>query len=66
MKLAKVTTRGRVTIPTSLRKKHKLTPGIKVNSLVTHEEIKANIGFLGTKGKFLKALMREKKFECEL
>jgi bifunctional DNA-binding transcriptional regulator/antitoxin component of YhaV-PrlF toxin-antitoxin module len=66
MKLAKVTTRGRETIPASLRKKYKLTPGIKVIPLVTHEEIKANIGFLGTKGKLLRVLTTVKKIEREL
>jgi len=76
MKLAKVTTRGRVKIPASLRKKYELTPGrrvkfettaigIRVIPLLTQAEVKANIGFLGTKGKLLKALMREKKIEKE-
>ena len=37
--------------------------GIKIIPLVTAEEIKANIGFLGTKGKLLKAFMKEKKRE---
>ena len=71
MILAKVTTKGRVTVPASLRKKYKLTPGRKVKfetvdegilltPLVTAEEIKANIGFLGTKGKLHKSLMKEK------
>ncbi len=74
MKLAKVTSNGRITIPTELREKYNLNPGRRVNfetiedgiliiPLVTPEEIKANIGFLGTKGKFLKALMKEKKRE---
>jgi AbrB family looped-hinge helix DNA binding protein len=77
MKLAKVTTRGRVTIPASLRKKYKLTPGrkvkfgldeggIKIIPLITPEEIKANVGFLGMKGKLLRALIKVKKMEREL
>ena len=33
---------------------------IKIIPIVTQDEIKANIGFLGTKGKLLKALMEEK------
>lgn len=77
MKLAKVTTNGRITLPASLRKKYKLTPGIKIKfeitvdgikiiPLVTTKEIKANIGFLGAKGKLLKSLMKEKKREREL
>ena len=64
MKLAKVTSKGRITIPAELREKHKLTPrrrmkfeaaedGIKIIPLVTPEEIKANIGFLGMKENFL-------------
>ena len=76
MKLAKVTTNGRVTIPALLRKKYNLTPGRKVKfettedgimilALATSEEIKANIGFLGMKGKLLKALMEGKKLEKE-
>lgn len=76
MKLAKVTTNGRVTIPAKLRKKYGLTPGrrvkleatedgIRIIPRATAEEIKANIGFLNTKGKLLKALMEEKKLEKE-
>lgn len=30
---------------------------------ITSEEIKKNIGFLGTKGKLLRALLLEKKIE---
>lgn len=41
--------------------------GIKIVPLATPEEIKANIGFLGIKGKsLLKALLEEKKIEREL
>ena len=76
MKFLKVTTNGRVTIPASLRKKYKLTTGrrihliddedsIRIIPLATSEELKANIGFLGLKGKLLKALMEEKKRERE-
>ena len=72
MKLGKVTTNGRVTIPFSLRKKYSLTSdrkvkfeaaedGIRIILLATPEEINANIGFLGTNGKLLKTLMDEKK-----
>jgi len=74
MKLVKVTSNGRITLPASLRKKYRLHPGRKVKfelaedgiriiSLVTKEEIQANIGFLGTKGRLLKALMEEKTRE---
>lgn len=77
MKLSKVTPNGRVTIPVSLRKKYKLTPGrkvkfeadddaIKIIPLVTMEGVGENIGFLGTRGKLLKALMEEKTRERDL
>lgn len=72
MLYAKVTNTGRITIPAELRKKYKFTPGrkvkfgieedgIKIIPLVTSDEIKANKGFLSTKGKLLKALMGEKR-----
>ena len=59
MELVKVTTSGRVTIPTSLRGKYGFHPGrkvkfeaddngIKIIPLVTMEEVEENIGFLGT------------------
>lgn len=72
MKLARVTTNGRITIPAELRKKYNLSPGRKVKfemtdegvrliPLATLDEIRNNIGFLGTGGKMLKKLMEEKK-----
>ena len=77
MKLVKVTKNGRITIPAELRKKYNLSPGrrvrfteegsgIVITPLATPEEIKANIGFLGMKGKLLKSLMKEKQREREL
>lgn len=77
MKPAKLTTNGRVTIPAPLRKKYKLTPGrrvrfetaedgVRIIPLAAPEEIRANIGFLGLKGKLLKSLLEEKKIEREL
>jgi AbrB family looped-hinge helix DNA binding protein len=77
MKILKIKSNGSVTIPARLRKKYGLhlgrkvkfeinKSGIQIIPLVTSEEIKANIGFLGTKGKLLKALMEKKKFEREL
>ena len=77
MKFARLTSNGRLTIPTSLRKKYKLTPGRKVKfedaenciriiPLATSEEIKANIGFLGEKGKLLNSLIEEKTRERNL
>lgn len=77
MKISKLTTNGRITIPAPLRKKYGLTPGRRVKfkivedgiiliPLVTKDEIKTNAGFLGMKGKLLKSLMEEKKREREL
>ena len=77
MKLSKVTTNGRVTLPAELRKKYKLIPGrkirfeveqdgIKITPLVTPEQIRTNVGFLGTNGKLLRALIKAKKIEREL
>ena len=77
MKLAKVTTNGRVTIPAELREKYNLNPGrrvkfevaedgIRIIPLVTPQEVMSNIGFLGTKGKLLKALMEDKRREGKL
>lgn len=77
MKLVKLTTNGRVTVPAQLRIKYGLTPGRKVKfeivedgihliPLVTSKEVKMNVGFLGTKGKLLKALMERKKREHKL
>lgn len=71
MKIVKVTNNGRITLPTELWKKYGLYAGRKVKfeacedgfkiiPLVTKEEIKANVGFLGTKGKLLKVLREEK------
>lgn len=65
MKFSKLTTNGRVTIPTSLRKKYEVYPGRKVRfeienggiriiPFLTREEIKTNAGFLRTKGKLQK------------
>jgi AbrB family looped-hinge helix DNA binding protein len=76
MKFSRVTQNGRITIPFEFRKKYKLTPGrrvrfetaedgVRIIPLATAEEIRANIGFLGMKGKLLKSLMREKKIERE-
>ena len=59
MRITKITPNERVTIPLDLRKKYKRTKH-------TREIIKANAGFMGTKGKLLKALMEEKKKEKNL
>jgi len=72
MKILIITSGGRITIPASLRQKYNLKPGSRVNLsaekdgikivlLATPEEIKANAGFLGTKGKLLKSLIEEKR-----
>jgi AbrB family looped-hinge helix DNA binding protein len=74
LKIAKFTTRGRITIPAKLRKKYKLHPGTKVKFVVekdgikiipigktiTKEIIRDNAGILGMKGELLKSLMEEK------
>ena len=77
MKTLKLSANGRVTIPAPLRKKYGLTPGrrvkfetaedgVRIIPLASAEEIRANIGFLGSKAKLLKSLMKEKKIEREL
>ncbi len=73
MRTAKVTSKGRVTIPAELRMKFGIKPGIKINFIeegdkirlqpVNKEYIKSQVGFMKTKGKLLKELMREKKKE---
>lgn len=74
MKILKLTTSGRIIIPAGLRKKYGLTPerkvkfeiendGIRIIPLLTQEEIKAKIGFLGMRGKMLKSLLEEKDIE---
>jgi AbrB family looped-hinge helix DNA binding protein len=76
MKTLKLTSNGRITIPTTIRKKYNLTPGRKIKLKVTEEgivitpvaaveEIRVNAGLLGMKGKMLESLMEEKNFECE-
>lgn len=76
MKTLKLTTNGRITIPKILRRKYGLNPGTRVNFIeegdgiriipTTHETIRANVGFLGIKGKsLLKSLIEEKKIERE-
>jgi len=76
MKISKVTSGGRVTIPVELRKKYNLKPRTRINFFeeyngikiipLTKETIKAYAGFLGADGKLLKSLMEEKKREREL
>lgn len=66
---------GKVTIPSSIRKKYKIKSGTKVyfvdenNEIkivpVTRELIKANFGIFKTKGNLLKALNEEKKKETQ-
>jgi hypothetical protein len=51
MKLHRVMMKGKTKTSTRLEKKYKITPEI----------IDANKGFLGTKGKLLKALVKDKK-----
>ena len=71
-----VTVKGQVVIPSKLRKKYKIKNGTRIQFQeegdgikllpITQELIRSKVGFLGTKGKLLKALMDEKKKEREL
>lgn len=71
-----VTIKGQVVIPSKLRRKFGIKNGTRVHfcerngeiclTPITAELIEKNIGFLGTKGKLLRALMEEKKREREL
>ena len=68
-----VTTKGQVVIPSKLRRRYGIRNGTRIHFHekegeilmipLTHELVDANIGFLGTKGKLLKALAEEKKKE---
>ncbi len=76
METSIVTVKGQVVIPSRIRKKFGIKLGTKIHFSdegkeikmipITPEMIESNIGFLGTKGKLLKALMEEKKREREL
>jgi AbrB family looped-hinge helix DNA binding protein len=76
METGYVTSKGQLVIPSKLRRKFGIKPGTMVNFFeeedgikiipLTPEVISSNKGFLGTKGKLLKALMEEKKKEREL
>ena len=71
-----VTTKGQVVIPSKLRKKYGIKGGTMIQFIesegeirmvpITEEMIRRNVGFLGTKGRLLKALMDEKKRERDL
>ena len=71
-----VTTKGQVVIPSKLRRQYGIRNGTRIHFYekegeirmipLTHDLVDANIGFLGTKGKLLKALAEEKKKEREL
>ncbi len=74
MEIGYVTSKGKLTIPQKLLKKHGIKPGtkiiyhdegngIKIISAVTTEEVYSNIGFMKTKRNLLKSLMKEKKIE---
>ncbi|MEO8209776.1 MAG: AbrB/MazE/SpoVT family DNA-binding domain-containing protein [bacterium] len=75
METSIVTVKGQVVIPSKLRKKFGIRNGTKIHFYdegkdirmvaITPEMIDSNFGFLGTKGKLLKALMDEKKRERE-
>lgn len=76
METSIVTVKGQVVIPSKIRKKFGIKNGTKIHFSdqgnvirmipITPEMIESNFGFLGTKGKLLKALMQEKKREREL
>lgn len=71
-----VTTKGQLVIPSKMRKRFGIKPGTRVNFFeeddgikivpLTAEIIDANIGFMKTGGKLLKALLEEKRKEREL
>lgn len=71
-----VTTKGQVVIPSKLRRRYGIRNGTRIHFYekegeirmipLTHDLVDSNIGFLGTKGKLLKALAEEKKKEREL
>ena len=71
-----VTTKGQVVIPSKLRLRYGIRNGTRIHFYekegeirmlpLTHDLVDANIGFLGSKGKLLKALAEEKKKEREL
>lgn len=71
-----VTTKGQVVIPSKLRRRYGIRNGTRIHFYekegeirmipLTHDLVDSNIGFLGTKGKLLKALSEEKKKEREL
>ena len=64
-----VTTKGQVVIPSKLRRRYGIRNGTRIHFYekegeirmipLTHDLVDSNIGFLGTKGKLLKALAEE-------
>jgi AbrB family looped-hinge helix DNA binding protein len=70
MEIGYVSTKGQLLIPAKLRKKFGIKPGTRINFYeenngirivpITPETIDNNKGFMGTEGKLLKALMKEK------
>jgi AbrB family looped-hinge helix DNA binding protein len=76
MEVGFVSSKGQLVIPSKLRRRYGIKPGTRINFHeeddgikiipITPEVIDANIGFLKTNGKLLKALMEEKKKEKEL
>ena len=76
MKSSTVTVKGQVVIPSKLRRKYGIKRGTNIYFYdeegeirivpVTPEVIEKNTGFLGTKGKLLRALKYEKNKEREL
>lgn len=70
-----VTAKGQIVIPARLRQKLNIRQGTQVSVFerngdivvrpITDEYIRSCVGLTGTKGRLLKALMREKARECE-
>ncbi len=73
MDTAAVSSKGQIVIPAKLREKYGIKAGTRMSICdvkgelrmvpITEGTIDENVGFLGTKGKLLKALMREKAEE---
>jgi AbrB family looped-hinge helix DNA binding protein len=75
METSVVTAKGRITLPTSIRRKFGIKKGTRITFIeqdgkliiqpVNKDYFLRMAGILGTKGKLLKALMKERKQERE-
>jgi len=76
MKISKLTTKGRLTIPADIRRRLDIKPGTRIlfsdenNEIkiipITNKTIQNKMGSLEMKEELLKSLMAEKKIELEL